>query len=101
MVDRVTEYAQKVVNGEIFCGRLHRLACERHLRDLNRQNTEKFPYHWDVENSERVLEYAETLTIGEGFEKKQVKLMGFQIFDIGSRFGWLNSKNKRRFTRIF
>ena len=101
MVDRVTEYAQKVVNGEIFCGRLHRLACERHLRDLNRQNTEKFPYHWDAESSERVLEYAETLTIGEGFEKKQVKLMGFQIFDIGSRFGWLNFKNKRRFRRSY
>jgi len=70
------------------------------LKDLERQNTEEFPYHWNVECSERILEYAETLTIGEGFEQKTIELLGFQIFDIGSRFGWLNQKNKRRFRRF-
>lgn len=101
MIDRVTEYARKVVNGEIFTGELHRLACERHLKDLERQNTAEFPYYWDVVKSERILEYAETLTIGEGFEKKQVKLLGFQIFDMGCLFGWYNQKNKRRFRRSY
>lgn len=101
MIDRVTEYAKKVANGEVFCGRLHKLACQRHLRDLERQDTKEFPYHWDVESSERILKYAETLTIGEGFEKRPVELLGFQIFDIGSRFGWLNNKNKRRFRRSY
>jgi len=44
MIDRVTEYAKKVVNGEVICGRLHRLACERHLKDLERQMTnQKLP----------------------------------------------------------
>ena len=36
-VDRVTEYAKRVVDGEIFCGRLHYLACKRHLDDLEKQ----------------------------------------------------------------
>lgn len=49
------------------------------LKDLERQNTAEFPYYWDVAKSERILEYAETLTIGEGFEKKPVQLLGFQI----------------------
>lgn len=101
MIDRVTEYAQKVVNREIVTGELHRLACERHLKDLKRQNTAEFPYYWDVEKSERILEYAETLTIGEGFEKKPVKLLGFQIFDMGCLFGWYNQKGKRRFRRSY
>lgn len=101
MKDRVTEYAQKVVNREIFAGELHRLACQRHLKDLERQNTEEFPYYWDVAKSERILEYAETLTVGEGFEKKQVKLLGFQIFDMGCLFGWYNQKGKRRFRRSY
>lgn len=101
MIDRVTEYAKKVVNREIFTGELHRLACERHLKDLERQNTPEFPYYWDVAKSERILEYAETLTIGEGFEKKQVKLLGFQIFDMGCLFGWYNQKGKRRFRRSY
>lgn len=101
MIDRVTEYAQKVVNREIFTGELHRLACERHLKDLERQNTEDFPYYWDIAKSERILEYAETLTIGEGFESKQVQLYGFQIFDLGCLFGWCNQKGKRRFRRSY
>lgn len=54
MIDRVTEYARKVVNREVFTGELHRLACERHLRDLERQNTAEFPYYWDVAKSERI-----------------------------------------------
>ena len=101
MIDRVTEYAQKVVNKEIFTGELHRLACTRHLKDLERQNTEEFPFYWDVSKSERILEYAETLTIGEGFEAKQVELYGFQIFDLGCLFGWCNQKGKRRFRRSY
>ena len=44
MVDRVTEYAQRVVNREVVAGELHRLACERHLKNLEIQNTADFPY---------------------------------------------------------
>ncbi len=101
MIDRVTEYAQKVVNQEIISGELHILACQRHLKNLQMQNTTEFPYYWDVEKSERILEYAETLTVGEGFEKKSVKLLGFQIFDMGCLFGWYNQKGKRRFRRSY
>lgn len=99
--DRVTEYAERVVNGEIICGHLHYLACKRHLNDLQRQNTEDFPYYWDIKASERILEYAETLTIAEGGTPRPVKLIGSQIFDIGCRFGWKNKKGFRRFRRSY
>lgn len=100
-LDRVTEYAKKVVDGEIVCGHLHYLACLRHLNDLKKQNTEEFPFHWDIKASERILNYAETLTIAEGGRPKPVKLIGSQIFDIGCRFGWKNSKGFRRFRRSY
>ena len=100
-LDRVTEYANKVVDGEIVCGHLHYLACLRHLNDLKKQNTEEFPFHWDIKASERILNYAETLTIAEGGRPKPVKLIGSQIFDIGYRFGWKNSKGFRRFRRSY
>lgn len=102
MQDRVTEYARKVVNGEVFCGQLHKLACQRHLNDLERSETDDYPYYWDVEQSERVLEYAETLTIAEGMEPKPVVLIPSQIFDIGCTFGWRKKKNGyRRFRRRY
>lgn len=82
-------------------GKLHILACKRHLEDLKRQGTNEFPYIWKPEKSERILEYAETLTIGEGFEATPVKLLGSQIFDIGCPFGWLKLNEKRRFRRSY
>lgn len=102
MRDRVTEYARRVVAGEVFCGELHRLACARHLRDLERQRTEAFPYYWDADAAERVLEYAETLTVAEGDEPRPVKLIPSQVFDIGCTFGWYKVANgARRFRRRY
>ena len=103
MRDRVTEYAQAVVDGKVpFCGRLHILACKRHLNDLKKQRTEKFPYYWSVEAADRILEYAETLTIKEGFEQKPVHLFDCQAFDIGCTFGWLRCADDfRRFRRRY
>lgn len=102
MIDRVTEYAERVVSGKVIAGELHILACKRHLNDLARQNTEDFPYYWDPEKAEEILNYAETLTIAEGAEPQPVRLIESQIFDIGCTFGWLKvSNNKRRFRRRY
>lgn len=102
MTDRVTEYARSVVAGDVFCGRLHRLACKRHLEDLKRQRAPSFPYYWDAEAADRVLQYAETLTIAEGAEPKPVQLIPSQVFDIGCTFGWKKvSNNARRFRRRY
>ncbi len=101
MTDRATQYAREVVAGKIVAGNLHIQACRRHLQDLERQDTDGFPYIWNPETSERVLEYAETLTIAEGFEPKPVQLYGFQCFDLGVPFGWYKRNGFRRFRRMY
>lgn len=100
-VDRVTEHARAVVNHEVVAGSLHRLACYRHLKDLDRQRTDAFPYYWDSEASERATGYAETLTIAEGSEPRPVELIPEQVFDIGARFGWKKLNGFRRFRRSY
>lgn len=100
--DRVTQHASRVVSGDEISGKLHFLACKRHLDDLKRQKTEDFPYYWSPEKAREVLDYAETLTIAEGDEPKPVKLIDAQAFDIGCTFGWYRtSNNKRRFRRRY
>lgn len=100
--DRVTEYASKVVSGEIVSGELHKLACKRHLKDLKRQNTQDFPYYYDTTKAQEIIDYAETLTIAEGDEPHPVKLLDSQAFDLGCTFGWMKvSNNKRRFRRRY
>ena len=102
MTDRVTAYAREVAEGRVVCGDLHRQACQRHLRDLGKQRTAAFPYYWDAEAAERVLAYAETLTIAEGATPKPVRLIPSQVFDIGATFGWRKTANGcRRFRRRY
>lgn len=97
VVDRVTSYAFDVCMGKIPAGLTQRQACNRHLKDLERQNTEDFPYHWDVEKANELIEFAETLTIAEGEEALPLRLFGFQDFIFGSWHGWRNEKGYRRF----
>ena len=100
--DRVTQYASKVVSGKVVAGELHRLACQRHLNDLKRQRTKEFPYYYDPDKANEVIEYAETLTVAEGDSPKPVKLIDSQAFDLGCTFGWYKvSNNKRRFRRRY
>src|SRR5579859_2524495 len=53
--DRATAYAHAVVAGEIIVGRLVRMACERHLRDL--ETGHERGLKWDVEKSEYAIEF--------------------------------------------
>lgn len=100
--DRVTEYAHKVVSGKIAAGELHVLACKRHLNDLKKQRTEKFPYYYDPARALDIIDYAETLTIAEGTEPRPVRLIDSQAFDLGCTFGWYKVSNgKRRFRRRY
>mgnify|MGYP003304715239 CR=1 FL=1 len=100
-MDRATEYAKKVVSGQTGMGQLHVLACQRHLNDLERQNTPAFPYYWDVEAGERIVNFAETLIISEGITPKQLKLLDCQAFDLSVTFGWKKKNGFRRFRRRY
>ena len=103
--DRVTEYAYKVVAGEVVAGELHVLACKRHLDDLKKQRTETFPYYYDPSKAREIIDYAETLTIAEGTEPRPVRLIDSQAFDLGCTFGWYkitdDGRHFRRFRRRY
>lgn len=101
MQDRVTAYAKKVVAGKVVCGKLHRLACKRHLDDLKRQGKPDFPYIWDVVAAADIIEFAETLTVIEGFRPVPLKLLDSQAFDLGCTFGWKRLDGFRRFRRRY
>lgn len=100
--DRATAYAKEVADGKIKAGKYHILACKRHLENLKKQSTKDFPYYYDADKAEEIIEYAETLTIAEGDGPKSVKLIPSQIFDLSMTFGWIRSDtNKRRFRRRY
>lgn len=100
--DRATEYAHKVVSGKVVAGELHRLACQRHLDNLKWQKTTAFPYYYDVNKANEIIDFAETLIVAEGAEPRPVRLIDSQAFDLGVTFGWFKvSNDKRRFRRRY
>ena len=100
-MDRATRHAEDVAAGKIQSGELHRLACQRHLRDLERQGTPEFPFVWDEKKSESILSFAELLTIAEGAGARPVRLFDNQCFDLGVINGWVKKDGHRRFRRSY
>lgn len=99
--DPVTDYARRVVNGEELAGALHLAACRRHLDDLARG--EDFPYVFDRRKADFVCSLIELLPQFEGkFAGKPLKLEPFQVFMVGSMFGWVHRETGlRRFRQVY
>lgn len=98
MQDRTTQYAADVLAGKITAGEMVKLACKRHMDDLEASKTAPYRFYFDVEQAERIIDFAETLTIAEGEEQDQVQAYPFQCFILGSLNGWrTKSGSHRRF----
>lgn len=94
--DVVTEYAVKVVQGDILASEKNVKACQRHLDDLNNK---KLPYHFDAEKANHVIKFLELLP--DPKSGKRLELAGFQKFIAGSLNGWRDSEGYRRFTKAY
>lgn len=100
-MDRITEFAKANVKNKKDFGEDARLAFKRHIDDLARskKNDPDFPYRFDEEKAEDIIELANKLTIAEGEGNEQFTCAGFQEFILGSLFGWVHKETgKRRFT---
>lgn len=96
--DPATLYAFSVLNGTKIAGYKIKLACFRHLMDLKRQGQPDFPYHYDVEEANRLLTFAKICPNVDTGEP--TKLMEWQEFTFALMFGWRDEDNNKRFTRV-
>lgn len=88
MTDRCTQYALDVIAGRIVAGKTVKMACQRHLDDLEASKTAPFAFYFDVEASQEIIDFAEELEIAEGDERQKITLYPFQCFILGSLNGW-------------
>lgn len=96
--DPATLYAFSVLNGTKLAGYKIKLACFRHLMDLKRQGQPDFPYHYDVDEANRLLKFAKICPNVDTGEP--TKLMEWQEFTFALMFGWRDKDNNKRFTRV-
>lgn len=95
--DPVYAYALDVVEKRIVAGPNVRLACQRHLDDL--QNAERLGFYWDLKAAQRTIAFFPTVLrlAGGEFENTPFELHIAQKFIVGSLFGWKDKDHSRRF----
>ena len=94
--DPATAYALAVTSGQVVAGRLVRLACERHLRDL--ETAAERGLVWRPDLAAKVERFFRLLRLPDGAAAgKPFILQPWQQFVIGSLFGWLRLDGTRRF----
>lgn len=98
ITDRCTQYALDVVEGRTIAGELVKFACQRHLDDIEKSKAAPYKYYFDIEQSEKIINFAEELTIAEDEDQENVTAYPFQCFILGSLNGWrTKEKSYRRF----
>ena len=95
VVDRTTDFAQRVLTGEVIAGPHVRDACARHLRDLREAPARGLT--WSVEHAnDAIAFYPDVLCLNGGdFEGKPFHLQGWQAFVVGCLWGWRRGDVRR------
>jgi phage terminase large subunit-like protein len=104
------QYQADVLSGAQPACRWVKLACERNRRDLDRQNTADFAYHFDPEAGRRICQMAEMLphvkgpkavVIGQDDDGRPIwnpiVLEPWQCWILTTLFGWKQRDGRRRF----
>lgn len=109
------QYCIDVRDGKIPAGQLVKLACIRHLNDLEKSKLlaggELFPYEFNPQlkdkqgreyyPAERICRFAETFRHVKGkWAGKKISLEPWQIFILSCLFGWIRKADKLRRFRV-
>lgn len=101
--EEIIKYCQDCISGVIPSGKKHKWACERFLNDLERIGTPDFPYIWNEERAERIVQWFLLLRHSKGALAGQpIELTTWQKFRECQIYGWIHKETgKRRFRKAF
>lgn len=96
----IDAYALQVASGKLPAGKYHRLACQRHLKDREAE-VAGGPWRLDMDRVARFVLFTRALRHYKGpLAGKPFTLYPYQVFRLGSMFGWTDRETGvRRFRR--
>jgi phage terminase large subunit-like protein len=96
----VAAYSREVIAGRAPACKWVRLACERHLADLDTGHERGL--WWDQEGANHAIQFFEFLRHSKGkWNDEPFVLSPWQAFIVGSLFGWKRADGLRRFRIAF
>jgi phage terminase large subunit-like protein len=98
--ERFEAYVDGVTDGSIITSRLTKLAIARHVSDMKRAATNKFDWELDWDLVAEACEFIELCPHVKGkwakLKDNRIKLANWQVFYVGSVFGWVHKKHRTR-----
>ncbi len=96
-------YANDVLSGKILACKYVKLACKRHLDDIERSKTDTFGYYFDEKEAKVYTDFISNLNLWKSqWANKPVELQGWQSFIIQVLLGWKRkSDGTRRFRKAY
>lgn len=99
-------YAEDIVAGRIVAGRKAKLACARHLRDLERAETDpNWKFMFDAAKANAFCARIEQFPHIKGrwaAKQEKIELQPWQCFAVAVPFGWVHKVTRlRRFRKIY
>jgi phage terminase large subunit-like protein len=92
---RATRYARNVVAGNVIASKWIKLACQRHLDDLNDHDSR---WHFDEALANKVCAFASTYRHEKGvLQGQRLILQPWQVFIFASIFGWTDEDAIRKY----
>lgn len=88
---RTTDYCRRVVAREILASKWIRLACQRHLDDLNKVDSR---WYFNEKKANQVCEFIETLHLPGSVP---FILQDFQVWLVASLMGWMDEAGVRKY----
>ncbi|MEW8997907.1 MAG: terminase TerL endonuclease subunit [Thermoanaerobacter sp.] len=97
------QYSEDVVNGKIVACQKHKWACERFLKDIEREGTDEFPFIFDEAKAERFLEWMRLFKHTKGvLAGHHIEPHIIQKFVFGNIYGWVHKDTGlRRFKKAY
>jgi phage terminase large subunit-like protein len=103
-LSEIQDYVDQVLTGEIAVSKAVRGSIERSVRDLDRQSTPDFPYHFDAAWAAKCIRFYPSVlrhSIGR-YSKMPFELSPWQKFCTAQIFGWKRDcDNTRRFRKAY
>ena len=101
--DELQEYSRDVITGKVIACQKHKWACARFLRDIDREDTEEFPYVFIEEKAERFLTWMRSFKHRKGILKGRfIDPHIIQKFVFGNVYGWYHrDTGYRRFKKMY
>ena len=105
ILEEITAYAHDCIDGEWSsrsCQK-HKWACMRLLRDIERMGTEGFPYVWNEDRAQSIVDWFKYLRHSKGILAGQpIYLTTWQKFCICQIYGWVHMETRtRRFRKSY